>query len=183
MNTIIIPDSVQAINEGIFYSCTSLTKVSYQDGCELEEVCPSVFNGCTSLKELTIPSSVNIIWVGALQGLSSLEKLTISKLEYKDTYRNETTIYYLFDELGYNNIPSTLKEINLPYVTSIPNKAFINCSSITKITLSEGLTTIGSQAFYNCTNLKEINFPSTLESIGSEAFSKTNIDESLIPNI
>ena len=146
-----------------FYSCTSLTKVSYQDGCELEEVCPSVFYGCTSLKELTIPSSVTIIWVGALQGLSSLEKLTISKLEYKDTYRNETMIYYLFDEMGYNSIPSTLKEINLPYVTSIPDKAFRNCSSITKITLSEGLTTIGSQAFYNCTNLKEINFPSTLE--------------------
>lgn len=180
---ITIPKSLKVLYSSTFYSCTSLTKVSYQDGCELEEVCPSVFYGCTSLKELTIPSSVTIIWVGALQGLSSLEKLTISNLEYKDTYRNETTIYYLFDELGYNSIPSTLKEINLPYVTSIPAKAFINCSSITKITLSEGLTTIGSQAFYNCTNLKEINFPSTLESIGSDAFSNTNIDESLIPNI
>ena len=55
-------------------------------------------------------------------------------------------------------------------VTGIGENAFKGCSSLTSVTLPEGLKTIGIRGFDVCTSLENINFPSTLTSIGDYAF-------------
>lgn len=55
-------------------------------------------------------------------------------------------------------------------VTGIGENAFKGCSSLTSVTLPEGLKTIGIRGFDVCTSLESINFPSTLTSIGDYAF-------------
>ena len=55
-------------------------------------------------------------------------------------------------------------------VTGIGENAFKGCSSLTSVTLPEGLKTIGHRGFDVCTSLESINFPSTLTSIGDHAF-------------
>ena len=64
-------------------------------------------------------------------------------------------------------IPSTLG--GYP-VTSIGERAFRECRSITSITIPEGVTSIGEYAFYKCEFLTSVTIPDSVTSIGSSAF-------------
>ena len=55
-------------------------------------------------------------------------------------------------------------------MTSIGYNAFYNCTSLTSVTISEGVTSIGHGAFYNCTSLTSVSIPSSVTSIGEYAF-------------
>ena len=72
------------------------------------------------------------------------------------------------------SVCSSLTAITIPEgVTSIEEGAFGGCSSLTTITLPEGVTSIGDVAFARCSSLKSITIPenSQLTSIGDYAFS------------
>jgi hypothetical protein len=43
--------------------------------------------------------------------------------------------------------------------------AFYECSSLTKVTICEGVTEIGERAFEQCELLREISLPDSLETI------------------
>ena len=64
-------------------------------------------------------------------------------------------------------IPSTYNDIA---VTEIGNEAFINCASLTSITIPDSVTSIGGNAFYDCTSLTSITIPDSVTSIGEAAF-------------
>lgn len=52
---IFIPASVKVLGYGCFMNCSSLEKVSFENGCVLTEVGTNVFNGCSSLRECVLP--------------------------------------------------------------------------------------------------------------------------------
>ena len=56
-------------------------------------------------------------------------------------------------------------------VTAIGANAFLSCTEITSVTVSEGVEEIGDKAFYNCRNLVTLKLPETVAAIGREAFS------------
>ena len=62
-------------------------------------------------------------------------------------------------------------EIGGKCVTSIVDRAFYGCSSLTSIELPAGLTSIGEGAFSGCSSLTSIELPAGLTSIGFFAFS------------
>lgn len=64
-------------------------------------------------------------------------------------------------------IPSTFE--GKP-VTIIGQSAFLNCESLTSITLPDSITSIDSHAFYSCTSLTSIIIPDSVTSIGYAAF-------------
>jgi hypothetical protein len=78
--------------------------------------------------------------------------------------------------IGYDTFRgcSSLTSITIPEgVTSIGADAFRGCSSLTSITIPEGVMSIGSHAFNECSSLASITIPenSKLTSIGNYAFS------------
>ena len=65
----------------------------------------------------------------------------------------------------------SLTSITIPdSVTSIGSYAFSGCTSLTSITIPDGVTSIGSYAFRDCTTLTSITIPDSVTSIGSYAF-------------
>ena len=68
---------------------------------------------------------------------------------------------------GALTIPSTIS--GYP-VTSIGNSAFEDCTSLTGITIPDGVTRIGYSAFQGCSNLTNITIPNSVTSICDYAF-------------
>ena len=66
---------------------------------------------------------------------------------------------------------TTLTSITLPKgVTTIGQSTFAGCSSLEKITWSEELTTIADSAFAGCHTLSEVNIGKSVTTIGNSAF-------------
>lgn len=59
-------------------------------------------------------------------------------------------------------------------VTSIGSNAFSGCTTLTRVTIPEGITSIGNDAFNNCTNLTNVSIPNSVTSFGDYVFSSCN---------
>ena len=84
---------------------------------------------------------------------------------------------------GSITIPATVNYEGVDYsVTSIGEKAFYNCTSLTNISIPESVTSIGKNAFANCSSLTSISIPdsSQLTSVGSLAFYGCSLLTSII---
>ncbi|MBO7242648.1 MAG: leucine-rich repeat protein [Alistipes sp.] len=71
-----------------------------------------------------------------------------------------------FDELQYFVNLTTIGRLGTVYYG-----AFSGCSSLTSITIPEGVTSIGDGTFYGCSSLTSITIPESVTSIGYDAFS------------
>ena len=75
---------------------------------------------------------------------------------------------------------SSLTSLTLPdNLTSIGDSAFLGCSSLTSIALPDSVTSIGKSAFYNCSSLESITIPDGVTTIGVETFSLCSSLESI----
>ena len=85
-----------------------------------------------------------------------------------DSNTNDIVILYMYE--GYS-------------VTSIGEGAFIDCTSLTSITISDSVTSIGNYAFSNCTSLTNITIPDSVTVIGRTAFNNcTSLTSITIPD-
>lgn len=70
-------------------------------------------------------------------------------------------------------------------ITTIPDRCFQNCASLSTITFTSTLETLGQYAFSGCTSITQITFPSTLrtlKTLGQYAFSDcTKITQIKLP--
>ncbi|MDY3741665.1 MAG: leucine-rich repeat domain-containing protein [Prevotella sp.] len=85
---------------------------------------------------------------------------------------------------GSINIPSSIKVNDVDYaVTSIGDRAFYDCSSLTSITIPNSVTSIGYRAFSDCKGLTSVTIPNSVTSIGNAAFhSCSGLTSVTIPN-
>jgi len=85
---------------------------------------------------------------------------------------------------GYNGaggaivIPDTV--IGMP-VESIGTNAFREITTITSVTIPEGVININASAFLDCTGLTSVTLPDSLEEIGGSAFARTGLTSITIP--
>ncbi len=93
---IVIPKSVQKIDEGAFSSCENLTKITLSEG--LTTIARTAFKN-TSIVELVIPSTVNDMTCAALEDMACLEKLY---------FEGNTPNYFIVENNQGENAPFTV---------------------------------------------------------------------------
>ena len=147
------------------FSCTlqnagSLEKLYFDEGVEKISANMMV-NGCSSLSEIDLPSTLKMIsGSGAFEGATAL-----TSIEFPKDVAFDDTITGVLEGC------TSLTSVSLPAsVTKIPSHMFDGCTSLTSVTALSEIESIGDGAFQNCSSLTGIDFPGTLKSIGSSAF-------------
>ena len=165
---------ITSIGYNLFFNCTSLKKVTLPDS--LETISQSVFNNCSSLEEMTIRDDVVCIFPSAFLNCSNLTKLTtksgkeINLPESNiETVENVTFngVKLQTDSQGY----STITNVTIPNgLTAIPTSALRNCTSLPNITIPQSIKTIRDSAFENCRALKNVTIPDSVITVGEAVF-------------
>lgn len=220
--------TVQATVEEKNYKCEitvvkakeNATKVLVYDGTNADEIraCKEPFSlvikdgvtqidndtfGMCKVRNVTIPSSVNMIGEKAFYFCPNLESISVDKKNQVYDSRencnavvkkenNELIIgckntvipvditkigngaFYMCTNLEYIEIPQNIKEIG--------NEAFAGCKELKKVEIMSGVIKIGQSAFASCNGLKSIMIPESVTKIGSLAFEFCGLESITIPS-
>ena len=168
--SITIPNSVTTIGNDAFNGCSSLASLTLGNG--VTSIGDCAFNGCVGLKELIIADSQNALCLGSSDpgcGYGDIiDGIWVGKGLF---YGLQLETLYIGRNLTHENAGSgdpylhfwdctKLKTVEIGnYVTEISHGSFYGCSSLTEITIPEGVTSIGINAFNN--SAREIIIKST----------------------
>lgn len=195
---IILPASLSEIKDSAFKGCSSIKKINLSAcsnisriwqyafaGCKYLDtitfatfastndmavklaINDYAFMGCTSLPTITLPENLGTLDSYAFKGCTALE--TVNFVANAKFIKPETT------EGGTDPAPEAYDPAGL--VTTIGDGAFMDCTSLTTITLPYFIARIGNSAFENCTALATFTTmdgadskTAALRTIGDRAF-------------
>ena len=185
LKSITIGNSTESIGNSAFKNCTNLTSVTISNS--IKSIDSSAFNNCSNLK-FVIFNGTKSQWnaINMSSGNENLKnaiiKCTDGLIENGNTVTIDNLKYQLNNDqtaslVGYTASPENLMiPEKISYegytfnVTSIGNKAFYKCTSLTNVTIPDSVTNIGDSAFDNCRSLTSVTIPDSVTSIGSSAF-------------
>ncbi|MBR4086345.1 MAG: leucine-rich repeat domain-containing protein, partial [Clostridia bacterium] len=177
---------------------TTIESITISEG--IRSLSPSAISYCNNLKELHLPSTLQIKNYGFTSvtevpiSCNSMETVTVAegnpylKLENGVLYTADgTTALYCPPKNGLTTLAlpngvkvigneafshhATLRQVTLPSsVEEIGFFAFQTASALEEVTFNEGLDRIGQYAFHNCYNLQSVHLPASLKQILSGAF-------------
>ena len=161
MCDIYIPKTVKTIGENAFQNAVSEDEADLKfrficyEGTEKEWADIDIQEGNNAVK----PSKEN--WrIGAYECSLS------SDMVYQTSDDAATLVRY-FGSDSKVEIPA---ELGGKPITTIGEDAFDHNTSLTEVTIPEGVTNIGDFAFFSCKNLTEVTIPEGVTSIGKGAF-------------
>ena len=159
---------------------TNVTSIIVQEGIT-SLVCNSIPDNNTTIKTISLPSSLTYLGDSVFEGFAGIEEITIpsSVTEiYRDAFRNCTSLKSITIPAGVEGICentfdgcTSLETVSIPNsVTRIYEYAFRNCTSLKSISLPSALEQIDQYAFKDCTSLESVNFNSVSLAIPEECF-------------
>lgn len=178
---IVLPESVEKVEDYAFYGCAGLKRVNMPSdpeaygvglfsGCssleyitlpeDMEHISDNMFYGCTSLRRIKLPAGIKSIGDNAFYGCESLRAIVLpTRLEEisRNAFQNCSELFFV-------RMPRS--------ITYIGEYAFSGCSALSIISLPEDLSQISTGCFYGCESLRSISIPLSVIEIKNEAFAE-----------
>lgn len=153
LTNVSLPNAI-TLGDNAFQNCTSLVSVSipsyvYSSGNN------SLFNGCTSLKDVYMPKAERFNGYGIFYQCTSLESIDLPLL-------------HTLDNSSFLRKCTNLKQVNLPKLGLVYDYTFEGCTALTNISLPSGRR-FASYCFNNCSSLDSVDI-GKLEMIDDYAF-------------
>ena len=170
LTNITIPNSVSSIRNVAFYNCDGLTSLAIPN--TVTSIGDFAFSDCDRLATVTIGSGLTSMARGAFSGSSNFSQYVVD--ENNSTFSSRDGVLFNKDRTILVSVPSGLKGSYIipDTVTSIGNRAFLNCGQLTNITIPDSVRSIETYAFLDCSQLKSITIPDSVTSIGNNAFER-----------
>ncbi len=166
-----LPSTLERLENETFKGCSSLRSIKIPEGVKALVGQPlasttllsyGVFEDCTSLETVTLPSSLEKIGEAAFRNCSSLTDISVPSSVKKIGS-------YAFSGC------SSLKNINIPEKITVINDSVFRGSGLKSIDIPEGVDTIGTLAFADCEDLTEVRLPRSVTNIAqSDVFPDLN---------
>lgn len=164
-----VPEGVRVIAEGVFRGCTELRGITFPES--VERIGPEAFADCDHLERVQLPDALQRICGDAFRGCRALREIAIPDG---------------CSDMGWSVFQdcSALDHVVLPKsLHSVSRRMFCNCTSLEEVVIPEAVTSLDMQAFYGCTGLKRIVLSRNTYTVGKEAFSEcTSLAEITLPD-
>ena len=147
-----LPSSVKVIGDYAFYNAENLNSLILPSG--VAGIGEKAFSGCLRLENLVIPSSIEWIGSNAFANCNSLNYNLHSNAKYLGNEENPYLVLVKADRTGMNEAEVSGR------TKLIYDRAFENCSFMSKIFIPSSVKRIGHKAFDNCTALVQVEIES-----------------------
>ncbi len=155
-----IPDTVTIIADEAFYDCTALKSIEIPDS--VVSVGDYAFHNCKALTEIDFPG-VAILGHSIFEGCISLKEITLPKYLSQCEY---TVVKVTGGDPRYYGpfYGSNIKKVTIPEtIMTIPGYTFAWASNLKTVYIPNTVNTIKKYAFHKCLNLTTIEYSGTEE--------------------
>nr|MDE6149363.1 leucine-rich repeat protein [Ruminococcus sp.] len=132
----------------------------------MKKIISVILSLAMSLTVMVTPWGESVRDVFGTSGIEASAE-TLGDYQYELLNNGTVIITYYNGSASSLSIPST---VNGKKVTHIGPCAFMNCKSLTSVTIPNGVTDIDYAAFIGCTSLKSVKIPASVKNISSYAF-------------
>lgn len=180
-------EGLKEIGDKAFYYCSALKEITIPSTVEKIEMYEAkennvsitrmrLFDYCSKLENIYVTegndkfASINGVLYGKTDGV--VTDLYVCPKLYEGVVDLPKTINKIWSRAFYQVVGATELKFSEGIVgdLEIGSEVFYGCTTLTKISLPNGLKSIGKNMFQNCSSIEEIVIPNTVESIGENAF-------------
>ena len=169
ITSVVIPNTVTAIEHAAFYGCSELKKITIGSG--IQSISNQVFENCYNIES---------VYISDLAAWCKIEFNTNggNPLNNSDLYLNDEKVTDLIIPSDITSINDcafygcrSLVSVTIPSsVVSVGSLVFRSCQNLTSATFENGVKFISSRIFDSCKNLKSVKIANTVTDIGEGAF-------------
>ncbi|MDD6929128.1 MAG: leucine-rich repeat protein [Porphyromonas sp.] len=178
---VVIGKNVKEIGNAAFQNCMTLERITFAPDSKLERIGDDVFGDCPKLVEIALPEGLQRMGARTFWLNESLKQVTLpSTLDTlpKYCFQGCTSLRKMRLPEGMKVIAENalagcenLMQVTLPTtLDSIATKAFYKNLGLLTLTIPEGVRSIADSAFMRCENLETVTLPASLERVGAKLF-------------
>lgn len=159
----------------IFNGATKLTAITIKGvhadnkGVETKKIPSYTFDGCTSLADITVVESVELIENYAFRNCTALN---FDSVDFSEVTKIGSNVFQNCEKMTAIALPklTSLGSTSTLAVKITSNVAvFSGCTRLTTVSLGSGVTVLGKNVFFNCSALTTVLMPGVTQ-IGQYAF-------------